>query len=145
MEGPDGALYIGTLALVNFFVQGPGTATVYRVAPSTVNPNDLTSVLSAPTVWATGFSTITGCAFSPHGDFYATEMFAGDVVQVPFAHPATGRTYLGAGQLRLPNGVAVGRDGAVYVSNHSDSTVAGSGEVVRFRVGGTTDEGATDD
>lgn len=137
-QGPDGALYIGTLALVDFFVNGPGTATVYRVDPTKLIPNDLTSILNAPTVWATGFSTITGCTFGPHGDFYATEMFANDVVQVPFAHPATGRTRLGVGQLTLPNGVAVGPNGAVYVTNNSDSTVAGTGEVVRFRIGGPT-------
>jgi hypothetical protein len=67
-------------------------------------------------------------------------MFTGDAVQVPFAHPETGRTYYGVGQLHLPNGIAVGSDGAVYVSNKSDSTAAGTGEVVRFRIGGTDDD-----
>jgi hypothetical protein len=143
-QGPDGALYIGTLALAEFFVHGPGTATVYRVDPTTVDPNDLNSVLSAAKVWATGFSTITGCTFGPTGDFYAVEMFsgftsptapAGDVVRVPFAHPGTGRTYFGVGQLHLPNGVAVGNDGTVYATNYSDSPIAGTGEVVRFRAG----------
>lgn len=132
-RGPDGALYIGTLALADFFVLGPGTATVYRVDPSKVNPNDLNSVLNAATVWATGFSTITGCTFGPHGDFYAAEMFANDVVRVPFAHPSTGRTVLGAGQLTLPNGVAVDHDGNVFVTNNSNSGQAGQGSVVRFR------------
>lgn len=135
-QGPDGALYVGTLALADFFAHGPGTATVYRVDPSATNAADLNTVLNVATVWATGFSTITGCTFSPAGDFYATEMFTGDVVKVPFAHPATGRTTIGAGQLTLPNGVAVDKNGAIYVSNKSDSTTAGAGEIVRFRTGG---------
>jgi hypothetical protein len=58
---------------------------------------------------------------------------AGDVVKVPFDHPATGRTIIGAGQLHLPNMVAVGDNGDVYVTNFSDNPVAGTGQVVRFR------------
>lgn len=139
-RGPDGALYVGTLALADFFVNGPGTATVYRVDPHKVNPNDLQSVLNAPKVWATGFSTITGCTFDAHGNFYAAEMFANDVVRVPFEHPATGRTVLGAGQLTLPNDVAVGSDGSVYVTNNSSTSEAGAGSVVRFRIGGSHDK-----
>ncbi len=135
-KGPDGALYVGTLALADFFAHGPGTATVYRVDPATTNPADLATVLSAATVWATGLSTVTGCTFSQAGDFYAAEMFTGDVVKVPFAHPATGRTVIGAGQLVLPNGVAVDKNGAIYVSDHSDATTAGAGRVVRYRTGG---------
>jgi hypothetical protein len=143
-QGPDGALYIGTLALADFFAFGPGKAPVYRVDPSTVDPSDLNSVLTAAKVWATGFNTITGCTFDRQGNFYAVEMFsgftsptapAGDVVQVPFAHPATGRTIIGAGQLHLPNGVAIGNNGDAYVTNFSDNPVAGTGQVVRFRGG----------
>jgi hypothetical protein len=143
-QGPDGALYIGTLALADFFAFGPGHSTVYRVDPSTVDPSNLHSVLTAAKVWATGFTTITGCTFDQNGNFYAVEMFngfnpanpvapAGDVVKVPFDHPATGRTIIGAGQLHLPNMVAVGDNGDVYVTNFSDSPVAGTGQVVRFR------------
>ena len=131
-RGPDGALYIGALDLAGFVTKGPGTAFVYRVDPATTNPNDLNAVLHVATVWATGFTTITGCTFGPHGDFYAAEMFAGDVVRVPFAHPATGRTIIGAGQLTLPNGVAVDPTGAVYVTNFADNPHAGTGQVVRF-------------
>ena len=137
-RGPDGALYVGALDLAGFVTQGPGTASVYRVDPAATNPNDLNTVLNVATIWATGFTTITGCTFSPQGDFYATEMFAGDVVRVPFAHPATGRTILGAGQLTLPSGVAVAPNGAVYVSNFTDSPQAGTGEVVRIRTHATT-------
>ena len=48
---------------------------------------------------------------------------------------ATGRTIIGAGQLHLPNMVAIGNNGDVYVTNFSDSPVAGTGQVVRFRGG----------
>jgi hypothetical protein len=144
-QGPDGALYVGTLDLVTNFALGPGHSTVYRVDPSTVNPGDLNSVLTAAKPWATGFTTITGCTFDSLGNFYAVEMFAGfnpanpaapagDVVEVPFAHPASGRTIFGAGQLHLPNMVAVGNNGDIFVTNFSDNPVAGTGEVVRFRV-----------
>ncbi len=135
-QGPDGALYVGILALADFFAAGPGTAKVYRVDPAATNPGNLRSVLNVATVWATGFSTITGCTFDEHGNFYAAEMFVGDVVKAPFSHPATGRTVIGRGQLALPNGVAVDDAGAVYVSNMSDSTTAGAGQVIRFRTGG---------
>jgi hypothetical protein len=135
-QGPDGALYVGTLALADFFASGPGTATVYRVDPKATNPNVLNTVLNVATVWATGFSTITGCTFDNHGNFYAAEMFAGVVVEAPFANPSTGRSLIGKGQLALPNGVAVDNNGAVYVSNMSDNTTAGAGSVIRFRAAG---------
>jgi hypothetical protein len=130
-EGPDEALYIGTLALADFFASGPGTATVYRVDPAKTDPTSLTRVLNVAKPWATGFSTITGCTFDSHGNFYATEMFTGDVVKVPFSHPAS-RTTIGHGVLTLPNGVAVSDSGKVYVTNMSDSVKAGAGSVVRF-------------
>ena len=131
-KGPDGALYIGTLALKDWVVHGPGTATVYRVAPSATDPTNLSTVLNVATVWATGLSTISGCTFSPAGNFYATEMFANDVVKVPFATPTTGRKVYGAGTLSQPDGVAVDSKGDVYVSDRTSSASAGAGRVVRF-------------
>ncbi len=123
-KGPDGALYIGTLALVD----GPGAAKVYRVDPETTAP-----VTKAATVWASGLSTINGCAFSPDGKyFYASEFLAletltgppvgpppGAVVKIRFSNPAS-HTYLGLGVLHFSGGVAVDREGSVYVSNWSN-------------------------
>jgi len=135
-QGPDGALYIGTLALAERFEQGPGRALVYRVDPAAVDPYDLDTILNVATVWADSFDTISACTFAPNGDFYATEMFAGDdfagdVVRVPFRHPEQ-KDRFGQGDVVLPTGIAVGV-GAVYVASHGSEQAAGQGEVVRFR------------
>jgi hypothetical protein len=138
-QGPDGALYVGTLNLAAFFAHGPaqptpGQSTVYRINPKALNPSNLTTVLSVAKPWATGFSTITGCTFKG-GKFYAAEMFTNDIQVASFSHPATGRTFITGPAIIQPNGIAAGKD-AIYVSTHSDTTTAGSGQVVRIRVGG---------
>lgn len=135
-EGPDGALYIGTLALQERFAQGQGRALVYRVDPAATDPYDFDTILNVATVWTGGFDTISACTFAPNGNFYATEMFggdafAGDVVRVPFDHPEQ-KSRFGHGDVVLPTGIAVG-DGAVYVASHGSEQAAGQGEIVRFR------------
>jgi hypothetical protein len=137
-RGPDGALYIGTLALAERFSIGSGQAIVYRVDPAQTDPDDLDTILHVATVWADGFDTITSCAFAPNGDFYATEMFGGasfngDVVRVPFNDPGH-KDRFGEGQVTLPTGIAVGQ-GGIYVSSFGNSTQAGTGQVVRFSAG----------
>ena len=133
-QGPDGALYIGTLALVDSLVLGP-SAIVYRVDPSQADPDDLGTVLSLATPWATGLWPINGCAFGPDGSFYASELITsssfsgGEVVKIPFDSPSdhiplTGNT------LTFPAGVAVGPDGNVYVSN--GTAFVPQGQVVRL-------------
>jgi glucose/arabinose dehydrogenase len=138
-KGPDGALYVGTLALVDSIVMGP-RAKVYRVDPTQANPNDLDTIVTLAQPWATGLWPITGCAVGPDGSFYASQFFTrfqpgpgspfhdGDVVKIDFTTGA--RTSLTSRTLDMPGGVAVGPDGAVYVSNHS--AFVPSGEVVRL-------------
>lgn len=133
-QGPDGALYIGTLAFVDSIVRGP-SAKVYRVDPTAANPSDLDSVLHIATLWASKLGPINGCAFGPDGSFYASEYFTappfmhGDVVKIPFDDPSQHISLTGR-NLMFPGGVAVGEDGSVFVSNGSAELP--KGQVVRL-------------
>jgi hypothetical protein len=108
--GPDGAVYVGELALG----AGKGKALVWKV------PLDGTP----PSVYADGFSTITGLAFGPDGSLYVTELSTkparleppGAIVRL---RPGGARTTLKSNALVFPAGAAVGADGALYVSNGS--------------------------
>ena len=129
-QGPDGYLYVGTLDLVSNVFVPPGTggfSRVWRVDPNADYPTE-------PTVWASGLTTITGCTFDRHGNFWAAEMFAGgttanppgDVVVVPFRHPEI-QKHLGAGKLPLPGMIAQGPDGAMYVTTGSSAPGSAGG------------------
>ena len=138
-QGPDGALYIGTLAFVDSAVLGP-SAKVYRVDPAAAN---LAAPWNTPmTVWANGLWPINGCDFGPDGTFYASQLFTnpgwlfsggqapahGDVVAIPWSTPSTHRS-LTDGGLGTTGGVAVGPSGAVFVSNN---TVGPNGQILRL-------------
>ncbi len=120
--GPDGAYYVGELGGYGLPV---GKARVWRVVPG-----------QQPTVFATGFNTITGIAFGPDKSLYVGELYrngfakggAGAVIRVA---PNGKRTELARGELEQVGGVAVSRTGAVYVSVESLRT--GSGKVVRIQ------------
>jgi hypothetical protein len=136
-QGPDGALYIGTLDLLrNFADPNQGWSHVYRV-----DPNSGENYLTAAHVWASGLTTITSCAFDSAGNFWATEMFKnngaappGDVVRIPFADPSSPE-HIGGGQLPFPGGIAQGGDGAIYASVFSAGTTAANGAVMRLAAG----------
>jgi hypothetical protein len=108
--GPDGAVYVGELALG----AGKGKARIWRV------PLDGTP----PAVFATGFSTITGLAFGPDGSLYVTELSTkpakleppGAIVRL---RPDMSRVTLKSSRLLFPAGAAVAPDGTLYVSNAS--------------------------
>jgi hypothetical protein len=121
-RGPDGAFYVGEL-LGGFY--SPGHARVWRVVPG-----------HAPTVWATGLTTVQGCGFGQDGAFYATEFETAGLNEGPTADPAGdvvridqhgNRTHLGVGKLFFPSGFAAGSDGAIYVSNCSIAPATGMG------------------
>ena len=109
--GPEGDIYVGELAEG----AGKGKARVWRIPAAG----------GTPVVHATGFSTITGLAFSATGDMFVTEMFAGNPEKGNFKGELTrvaadgARTKLSGGKLLAPTGAAVDSTGAVYVSNFS--------------------------
>lgn len=137
-QGPDNALYIGTLALVESFVFGP-SARVYRVDPSQANLSDPTA--TPMTLWTSGLWPINGCTFGSDGAFYASQLFTnpniledfehpmGDVVKIPFSDPGS-HTFLTGGSLSFTAGVAVAPNGSVFVSD--GTAFVPEGRVVRL-------------
>ncbi len=123
--GPDGALYVGVLRGVPSL---PGTAQIYRVVPG-----------QAPTVWASGLTTVTGIGFNSAGELFATEYNTGGLLSqaaggalVEVSADGSTVTNVPVTGLVDPTGVAVASNGTVYVSNDGDSTAASStpGEVL---------------
>ncbi len=119
--GPDGNYYVGQLTGGPFPV---GAANIYRVSPNG----------GTPEVAASGFSAVIDIAFGPDGSMYVLQIsnnllvsfgggpFTGSLIKVS---PGGTRTEIAAGQLTAPGGVAVGPDGALYVTNMSVSATAG--------------------
>lgn len=124
-RGPDGTLYVGELTGFPF-VQG--LASIYRVVPG-----------QAPVQLCTGFKAIIDLAMAPDGGLYVVENATGAFPPPPPFVPYSGRlsrvnlndcsltTVLGG--LNRPTAVAVGPDGAVYVTNNG--VTPGAGQVLR--------------
>jgi hypothetical protein len=134
-QGPDGALYVATLDLVeNLFTPlGPGASHVYRI-----DPNTHESFLTAAHVWASGLTTVFGCTFDRHGNFWATEILApnksgppGDVARIPFSNPSS-IEHIGLGSLPTPGGIAEGPDHAIYVAVGAAITAPNAGGIVKI-------------
>lgn len=124
--GPDGAYYVAELT---GFPYPEGEARIYRIQPG-----------EAPVVYADGFTQITGLDFDTAGNLYVLEYAVNSLASSPNALNGTliqispngvRTTLIGAGEgLIAPNGLAVGPDDAIYLSNFS--TFAGQGQVLRL-------------
>jgi sugar lactone lactonase YvrE len=117
--GPEGAYYVSELTGIPF---SAGASVIYRVVPG-----------QAPTVAWSGFTTVIDIAFDPDGSLYVLEHSTGPVFfQLPgrllkVAPDGTRTTVID--DLERPGSVALGPDGAIYISNRSTSI--GTGEVLR--------------
>jgi hypothetical protein len=125
---PDGNYYVGELTGFPFPV---GAAQVYRVPPQG----------GTPVVVATGFTNIIDVVIDRNGVGYVLEHDA-DGLFAPLGPSEGGRltrvtrdgtrTVIASTGLVRPGALAIGTDGAIYVTNRSVS--AGGGEVVRIVV-----------
>ena len=127
--GPDGWAYVGQLI---GFPGTPGTAHIWRVNPWAEDAVCAVDVEDADcSVWKSGFTSIFDIAFNPHnGTLYVYEI-AEDGWLAFEAGFETGnfppavllqvkgrsQTELARGELSQPGGVAVARDGAVFVTD----------------------------
>jgi hypothetical protein len=124
-RGPDGALYVGELTGFPFV---KGKARIWRIKHG-----------EKPKVYATGFTNIIDIAFDRKGRLLVLQITkngflsndpTGALIRVETGRDGK-RTELAKGKLTFPGGVAVGRDGAIYVTNKSVSP--GGGEVLRIK------------
>ncbi|MCM2310950.1 MAG: ScyD/ScyE family protein [Steroidobacteraceae bacterium] len=122
-RGADGDLYVAQLTGFPF-VQG--LANIYRVSPG-----------QAPVVHCTGFKAIMDLAFASDGSLYVVENATGPFPPPPPFAPNSGRLTRVAPDctvtpvmtgLNRPTAVAVGADGAVYVTNNG--VTPGMGQVL---------------
>ena len=126
--GPDGNYYVGQLTGFPFPV---GAANIYRVPAGG----------GAATVFASGFTHIVDLTFGPDGSLYVVEIAKNGLLAAFNGNDWTGallriapdgtRTELVPGALTAPGGVAVGSDGALYVTNNA--IFSNIGEVIRIR------------
>ena len=114
------AYYVGQLAGFPLVV---GAARIYRVVPGT-----------APEVFLTGFTFVISLAFDSQGNLYVLQhmdgagaIATGSLIRVA---PDGSRTTVIAGLIR-PTSVAIGPDGAIYISHRGISV--GIGEVLPIR------------
>lgn len=129
-QGPDGAYYVGQLTGFPFPVGG---AVVYRVPEGG----------GKPLPYAAGFTNIIDIAFGPDGSLYVLELAKGGLLaafggapngwagQVTRVLPNGNQRKINSEGLNAPGGIAVARNGTIYVTNNSVDS--GIGQVLRLR------------
>ena len=140
VEGPDGFYYVSQLTGFPF---PAGGANIFRVNPKT----------GAYSVYASGFTNVIDLDFGRDGTLYVLEIDSDSLF--PPVGPSTDgglwtvsrrgtvrKVDLPAGTLTEPGGIAVGRHGRLYVSNHARAAAPadqpntpGAGEVLRIDLG----------
>jgi hypothetical protein len=130
-RGPDGAFYVGELTGFPF---PEGAARIWRVVPG-----------HQPTIYASGFTNIIDLAFDARGRLNVLEiaqhgLVSGDPTGALLRIERNGhRTVIASTGLVNPAGLAIGKDGAYYVSNfgtfpgESNGQLPGTGQVIRIR------------
>jgi sugar lactone lactonase YvrE len=122
-EGPDGQLYVGQLTGFPFLA---GQANVYRVPAAG----------GAPDIFASGFTKIIDLAFGEDGSLYVLQISStggappqggtGSLYRVPPGGGAPTTIVAPGAGLVAPGGIAIDRDGSIYVTNFSVSPTAGT-------------------
>jgi hypothetical protein len=134
--GPDGAYYVGELGGFVGSLPVPGAANIYRVAPD--DPPPLFPLYRTSDACLGGFTTIIDIAFDKEGNLYLVQYATGTLIRITPDRDASGGicaqyragtpTTILTG-LSQPTSVAVGPDGAVYVTNNGN--LPSVGEVLR--------------
>ena len=105
-----------------------GNSSIYKVTPS-----------GQSSVFATGFSSVTGIVAGKDNTFFVLEMsavtggpapFTGRVVKVS----PSGKQDIVADSLFFPTGMTMGPDDALYVSNKGFGLPPGAGEILRIQL-----------
>lgn len=124
VRGPDGAFYVSELTGFPF---PAGAARIYRVVPGT-----------QPTVFAQGFTNVIDLEFDAAGNLYvleidqnglSTPLVTGRLARVDASTHAV--VTIASTGLVMPGGMAIGPDGAIYLTNFS--TAVGAGQVIRIQ------------
>lgn len=120
VQGPDGAFYVSELT--SFPTTYVGEARVWRVVPG-----------QAPTVFASGFTTIADIAFDSQGRLLVAQL--GPQTALIRVNKDGTRTLLASTQLDDPGGIAVINDHTFYVTNNSGG-VGGDGQLLKITLSG---------
>jgi len=127
VKGPDGAYYVGQLGGFPFL---PGQSDVFRVVPG--QPVE---------VFQSGFTSTIDIAFDKDGNLYVLEMAVNGLLAGEVGGDWTGalirvntdgtRDVVMQEGLWAPTGMAIGRDGYIYVANHG--IFPGEGEILKIK------------